>query len=62
MGRVINNTIDKLKIEDLREAYKSNEDFKAYVDKSKFPDLDTALQNKMVKYYYLYLQEKPVTT
>ena len=59
MGRVINNTIDKLKIEDLREAYKSNEDFKAYVDKSKFPDLDTALQNRMVKYYYLYLQDKP---
>lgn len=55
-------TIDNLTNEELVKAYKENKDFKEYVDKSKFPDLDTALQNKMVKYYYLYLQEKPVTT
>ena len=54
-------TIDNLTNEELVKAYKENKDFKEYVDKSKFPDLDTALQNKMVKYYYLYLQEKPVT-
>ena len=53
-------TIDNLTNEELVKAYKENKDFKEYVDKSKFPDLDTALQNKMVKYYYLYLQEKPV--
>lgn len=51
--------IDKIKTEELKKAYKENEDFKNYVDKSKFPDLETALQNKMVKYYYLYLLEIP---
>ena len=54
MGR----DIDRIKIDELEKAYKESEDFKNYVDKSKFPDLETAFQNKMVKFYYLYLQEK----
>ena len=53
MGRTVNQVTQ----EELRKAYKENEDFKAYVDKSKFPDLDMAFQNMMVKYYYLYLTE-----
>ena len=44
---------------ELREAYESNKDFREYVDKSKFPSLDIAFQNMMVKYYYLYLLETP---
>ena len=48
--------------DELRKAYKENEDFKNYVDKSKFSDLDTAFQNRMVKYYYLYLMEGNTTT
>lgn len=48
--------------DELRKAYKENEDFKNYVDKSKFSDLDTAFQNLMVKYYYLYLMEGNTTT
>lgn len=46
---------DSVTIEELRKVYKENEDFKEYVDKSKFPDLDIAFQNLMVKHYYLYL-------
>ena len=46
---------------ELREAYESNKDFREYVDKSKFPSLDIAFQNMMVKYYYLYLLETPQT-
>ncbi len=46
---------DSVTIEELRKAYEENEDFKEYVDKSKFPDLDIAFQNLMVKHYYLYL-------
>lgn len=53
MGR----NVDHIKKDELEKAYEENEDFKNYVDKSKFPDLETALQNKMVKYYYLYLME-----
>lgn len=53
MGR----NVDRIKKDELEKAYEENEDFKNYVDKSKFPDLETALQNKMVKYYYLYLME-----
>lgn len=45
---------------ELQKAYKEDEDFKAYVDKSKFPDLNTAFQNLMVKYYYLYLNDKSI--
>ena len=52
---------DSVTIEELREAYKKNEDFKEYVDKSKFPDLDIAFQNLMVKYYYLYLLDNDAT-
>lgn len=44
-------------IDELRKAYKDDIDFKNYVDKSKFPDLDIAFQNLMVKYYYLYLSD-----
>mgnify|MGYP006958159174 CR=1 FL=1 len=54
MGR---RTPADVKLEELKKAYNENEDFKNYVDKSKFPDLDTAFQNLMVKYYYLYLQD-----
>jgi len=43
---------------ELRKAYEEDEDFKEYVDKSKFPDLNTAFQNMMVKYYYLYLLDQ----
>ena len=57
MGR----SVDSLKMDELQKAYKENQDFKDYVDKSKFPDLNTALQNKMVKFYYLYLTEKTVS-
>ena len=46
---------DIVTTEELRKAYEENEDFKEYVDKSKFPDLDIAFQNLMVKHYYLYL-------
>lgn len=53
MGR----NVDHIKKDELEKTYEENEDFKNYVDKSKFPDLETALQNKMVKYYYLYLME-----
>ncbi len=53
MGR----NVDRIKKDELEKAYEENEDFKNYVNKSKFPDLETALQNKMVKYYYLYLME-----
>ena len=59
MGGTIYRSVDKIKTEDLKKAYKENEDFKNYVDKSKFPDLETAFQNMMVKFYYLYLQDKP---
>lgn len=48
---------DSITAEELRKAYEENEDFKEYVDKSKFPDLDIAFQNLMVKHYYLYLLE-----
>ena len=51
--------IECIKPDELKRAYKENEDFRNYVDKSKFPDLETAFQNMMVKYYYLYLQERP---
>lgn len=54
MGR----TVDRIETSELEKAYKENQDFKDYVDKSKFPDLNIAFQNKMVKYYYLYLTEK----
>ena len=49
-------------IDELRKAYKDNEDFKNYVDKSKFPDLETAFQNMMVRYYYLYLMDDNAAT
>lgn len=52
---------DSVTIEELRKAYEKNEDFKEYVDKSKFPDLDIAFQNFMVKYYYLYLLDNDAT-
>lgn len=58
---MVRTDVDKIKPEELRKAYEENKDFKEYVDKSKFPNLDTALQNKMVKFYYLYLLEKPVS-
>lgn len=58
---MVRTDVDKIKPEELRKAYEENKDFKEYVDKSKFPNLDTALQNKMVKFYYLYLMEKPVS-
>jgi len=48
--------------DELKKAYESNKDFREYVDKSKFPSLDIALQNMMVKYYYLYLLETPQTS
>lgn len=47
--------------DELKEAYESNKDFREYIDKSKFPSLDIAFQNMMVKYYYLYLLEAPRT-
>ena len=55
MGR----NVDHVKVDELKKAYEDNQDFRDYVDKSKFPDLNTAFQNKMVKYYYLYLSDKP---
>ena len=55
MGR---RNVSELGRAELLKAYQENEDFREYVDKSKFPDLDTALQNKMVKYYYLYLTDE----
>jgi hypothetical protein len=48
--------------DELKKAYESNKDFREYVDKSKFPSLDIAFQNMMVKYYYLYLLETPQTS
>ena len=54
-------TPNDIRLEELRKAYNENEDFKEYVDKSKFPDLETAFQNLMVKYYYLYLLENGAT-
>lgn len=52
---------DDITIEELKKAYEENEDFKEYVDKSKFPDLDIAFQNLMVKSYYLYLLDNGAT-
>ena len=49
--------IESVSALELRKAYETNEDFKEYIDKSKFPSLDIAFQNLMVKYYYLYLLE-----
>ena len=54
--------INDITIEELQKFYDENEDFKEYVDKSKFSDLDTAFQNLMVKYYYLYLIDNGATT
>ena len=51
--------IETITSDELKKAYYNNKDFKDYVDKSKFPSLEIALQNKMVKYYYLYLLEAP---
>ena len=52
-------TIESISKDELRKAYESNKDFRNYVDKSKFPNLEIAFQNMMVKYYYLYLLEAP---
>ena len=52
-------TIESISKDEMRKAYESNEDFRNYVDKSKFPNLEIAFQNMMVKYYYLYLLEAP---
>lgn len=51
--------VESVSKDELRRAYESDKDFKEYVDKSKFPSLDIAFQNMMVKYYYLYLLETP---
>ena len=50
-------TPNDVRVDEMKKTYNENKDFKEYVDKSKFPDLETAFQNLMVKYYYLYLMD-----